>query len=370
MPDRHRVLDLAGGRPQGNVLAWTENSPWRKQHLHPDLYLDSTHTVLSAEDAKNQHWGMITDSSLSSTDDPLTSWMFHVPGDTKLSMLNLVGTHQSLALHAVKSSELPSPFSGVFGLLDNPRCQNISPYEQLLAGVRVLDLRFDIWVDPHGSEPKALFARHGNEIKGVLGANEGYSFLAVLLSLKLFLANNPTETVIVNISNEASSNGNAREFFEAFDNDFGGFYHGSNIIYKKIANRSMPNLLLDDVRGKIVVVTDDLQGHNGEYDRDCFSHPDSFYGKDTHADDAKLHDQSAYDRPKDEWTRKLQDCKENIEKAQYRQSSDIVFRTSWNMSKAAGDGRYNPVDFAQEALVAASLAVPQVLNERRLGLGT
>jgi len=80
-------------------------------------------------------------------------WMRNVPGDTRLTRLNLPGTHETQALfpmkrwrfaadgnnHKMQRMWLPLP-----GGTDNPICHDKPLYEQMCDGVRHFDLRLDV----------------------------------------------------------------------------------------------------------------------------------------------------------------------------------------------------------------------------------
>lgn len=234
--DQDRVLDVPFQLSGGGVTANTKRDPY--------------------DAAKIQHWLPLMDTKFHRSSNALATWMSNIPDDTKLSHMSLPGTHQSLALHGALSQGGNSHGRNLL-ISDNPRCQNRSPYEQLVDGIRVLDLRFDRWIDHNSGEKDCLFARHGNALGGLAGINEGYSLLAVLHTLKDFLLRYSRETVIVNLDRETNTDG----FFKAFDNDFSVFFRNSKFIWyhSNSAVPDMSTLKLGDVRGRAIIVSDFLQ---------------------------------------------------------------------------------------------------------------
>lgn len=175
-------------------------------------------------------------------------WMANVPGHMRMNHLNIVGTHESLALHGMLSqgeegSRLPKwvdnlmgPIGIGYGYIDNPRCQNRSPYDQLVDGVRYFDLRFDLFGDNN-----YLFACHGI-------ADMGYAFTAFLQCLQMFLNRYPRETVIVKVKHERDTLG----FHSAFHNDFDPFSH--LFLTNNQGKARLADLTLDECRGKAILV--------------------------------------------------------------------------------------------------------------------
>lgn len=114
--------------------------------LQPPRYLSDCLLEITGDIApehRNQLWSLVPDPRPKTKGT--ASWMSLVPDETRITMLNLVATHESLALHGVDRERADSSnyggMNGTGGYLDNPRCQNRSPYEQLVDGVRYLDCR-------------------------------------------------------------------------------------------------------------------------------------------------------------------------------------------------------------------------------------
>jgi hypothetical protein len=110
------------------------------------------------------------------------AWMGRLSDDLPLHHVNLPSTHQTLALHGISrvrpdlgwakdNDDLPRPWGPLPFFIDNPRCQDVSLWEQLQMGVRSLDIRLDLNKlpmlrrnDDGSSSEEAkyfLYARHG-----------------------------------------------------------------------------------------------------------------------------------------------------------------------------------------------------------------
>lgn len=114
-------------------------------------------------------------------------WMATAPDDWSLARLAIPGTHDTLT-HRID--------------LLGYRCQNAGLYEQLAAGVRYLDVRARVQVQPPSSSgdssPKA------NPL-GIYHASvyTGYEFADVAQTVFAFLEAHPSETVIMRLKEEA-----------------------------------------------------------------------------------------------------------------------------------------------------------------------
>jgi hypothetical protein len=221
--------------------------------------------------------------------------MSHVPDDTRLCQMSIPGTHQSLALHGLNKEGMAIP-RGDAGwtdsniplystldrvaewIRDNPRCQNRSTWEQLHEGIRVFDMRFDLWTSKDASY---LLARHGDSrvvddglewicekfpglrnlpgfqsLKSLLfevsaGVNEGYTLMAVMHSLKTFLSYNAGETVIIRVIRETWAN--EADFWRAFLKDVLPFHRAyPNLVYVNSKKTDMTKLTMGECRGKII----------------------------------------------------------------------------------------------------------------------
>jgi hypothetical protein len=170
--------------------------------------------------------------------DKTSEWMSHVPDDTFMSQLSIPGTHESLALR---------PKDLIVRDIDNPRCQSRSPYQQLQGGIRILDCRFDIFDQPD-PDLDCLYAYHGDA--GVTGAQQGYSCGAMLQSVRLFLTQNPDETVIVSIGDDPGKTSTDRQ--------------------TRLTPKHLNEYKLGDFRGRIVLVHKNSFTENWTASRDHF----------------------------------------------------------------------------------------------------
>ena len=151
------------------------------------------------------------------------NWMAGVDGEKYLYELSIPGTHDSGALHE-EWYEI-----GV-------QCQSLTIPEQLNAGVRYLDIRCrhlnNAFVIHHDA-----YYQHQN-------------FNDVLESVTSFLRANPSETVVMLVKPEYTSEGNTRTFaetFKAYQAEWETRY--PNIWY---VGTTVPKLV--DVRGRIVLL--------------------------------------------------------------------------------------------------------------------
>lgn len=115
----------------------------------------------------------------------LHCWMRNLKDATPLSALSIPGTHNSATCHKA----LPSV-----------RCQAVPPREQLLNGVRFFDVR----VQPEGdANNPALILVHGVFPISLTGSK----YLRELLDdVYAFLAENPSESVIMSLKREGTGN--------------------------------------------------------------------------------------------------------------------------------------------------------------------
>ncbi|CCG84730.1 protein of unknown function [Taphrina deformans PYCC 5710] len=103
------------------------------------------------------------------------TWMSAVPDETYLTEINLPGTHDS-------SARLGG---------DSYMCQSLSLIDQLILGVRFLDIRLD-------AHKGVLRCQHGSVYQQI-------DFSDVLNRVSKFLLHNPAETVVVKIQQEHST---------------------------------------------------------------------------------------------------------------------------------------------------------------------
>lgn len=158
-----------------------------------------------------------------------SGWMDWLPNDRRVSELTLPGTHDSMAWRP----NLPGA--------DITRTQTMNLYDQLMSGIRVLDIR--VKYDNGTSFP----VHHGVVY---LGADFG----DVLETIKKFLASNPTEAVFMRFSQEASSASDSemqRLFVKYYKKYQDIFYKGGS-----------QNPTVGEIRGKLVFISNVLSLNN------------------------------------------------------------------------------------------------------------
>ena len=163
---------------------------------------------------------------------PLHSWMREMPDNTKLFSLLLPGSHDSGTY--TLGRKLDIPFARIVYAV--AQTQSISIHEQLLHGVRALDIRLynDVGRDD-------LYVYHG-----IVSCD--ITFSDVMYDVRYFLEKNPYETVVMVIKDE---NQNA-------DNLIGWRVKMGKELqkYKDLFVETVNNLTtLGEVRGKVVLLT-------------------------------------------------------------------------------------------------------------------
>ena len=148
-----------------------------------------------------------------------SQWMKKLPQNALLSNLSIPGTHDSGALHNGLS----------FGFA---RCQTLTLREQLDSGVRFLDIR----------------CRHQRDrfhiYHGVI--NQHISFAQVIRVCEEFLVENPTETLLMSVKEESTSEEVTRDFQATFIAEIAPFK--ARWCIAKV------NPSVGEVRGRIVLV--------------------------------------------------------------------------------------------------------------------
>ena len=164
------------------------------------------------------------------------SWMSALPDDAYLSDLNIPGVHDAGTC-------------GIDPLIEasSYRCQQLYIDDLLNAGVRYFDIRLAMENTSNGHAMLAL--RHGNDTWGAMCRDRNNVTLMLEIVRQWvcdFLADHPSETVILQLKDETDNNDATKAAYEYFRdlascNDF--IYVGDG------APR------LSDVRGKIVLVS-------------------------------------------------------------------------------------------------------------------
>jgi 1-phosphatidylinositol phosphodiesterase len=153
-------------------------------------------------------------------DADLTDWMSLVDDATSITDMTIPGTHDSGAMH--------EPISG------SAKTQNLTISEQLNIGVRYLDIRLRHYED-------ALVVHHG-------AVYQHLNFDDVLTAATDFLVAHPTETILMEVSEEYEAYSNSRSFEETFvtyetNEQYSDFWWTHSYLPK-----------LGDVRGKVVLL--------------------------------------------------------------------------------------------------------------------
>ncbi|KAL9055324.1 MAG: hypothetical protein Q9162_003631 [Coniocarpon cinnabarinum] len=172
----------------------------------------------------------------------LHCWMRNFRDRTPLSALSIPGTHNSPTHHKA----LPSV-----------RCQAVSPRAQLLNGIRFFDVR----VQPEGDATNpALILVHGAFPISLTGPK----YLRRLLDdVYVFLAENPSETVIISLKREGTGSASDQDLARILHD----FYVAGADENKWHVDPSVPSL--GQTRGKVVLlrrfcVPDEYHGfHDG-----------------------------------------------------------------------------------------------------------
>ncbi len=148
-----------------------------------------------------------------------SDWMARLSGKAPLNELSLPGTHDSMSFYGG----------------DITQTQSMSLDNQLLAGVRVLDIRCRR-IDNKFAIHHGMVYQHAN-------------FDDVLQSVTRFLAAHPQETVLMRVSEEYTAANSSMDFasiFESYANDA----RYSQYIWRGNA----PDVRLGEVRGKLVIL--------------------------------------------------------------------------------------------------------------------
>ena len=163
------------------------------------------------------------------------NWMSKLKDEKKLSVINLPGTHDSAAYYMNRIS------------LNFARTQSLTITKQLEIGVRLLDIRI-IQSHKDTSEDEDIICCHGIcdcYISPNFGDNRKLTFKSVLLDVKTFLENNPSEGILFGtFLGRGSDDTMLIRAFHLFDK-----YVGNTSIKFK------PDLTIGDIRGKIVHYT-------------------------------------------------------------------------------------------------------------------
>lgn len=157
------------------------------------------------------------------------AWMSKLPDDKKIVLINLPGTHDSAS------------FNNLMGINRYAQCQSLNITEQLKIGVRKFDLRvvLDVFTDSLISCHGPAYCYYKDEKKKI----HFLLFEIILLEIKSFLEQNPTETVFFSID---SCFGNRYENIKAASEFF------EELIPEEMRVKFQRDLTLADTRGKFI----------------------------------------------------------------------------------------------------------------------
>ena len=180
----------------------------------------------------------------------LTDWMASLPDEWLISEINIPGTHESGTRHVIAAWDpISDPIANAIG-----SCQQYYINEQLVRGIRLLDIRIDgktgtysSMIDfkvVHGALADCTFA----------GLDEKLTFGYVLDWCYAFLDAHPKETVIIFVSPDR---GKDEEKYAAMETLKQGALGDPNCLYYT-AGDTIPTL--GEVRGKVVILDDFRDG--------------------------------------------------------------------------------------------------------------
>jgi len=148
-------------------------------------------------------------------------WMSELPDDRRLDEINMVGTHDSGAVHGG----------------DAVACQTMGIRDQLKMGVRVLDMRCH-------HKNNTLLIYHG-----VFDQKQtGREFMQQVVT---YLKDYPTETVLVRVKKEGDAEGCSHGFVQDFREQVFDFFEAQK---PGIFWKGGPMPTMKEVRGKVVIL--------------------------------------------------------------------------------------------------------------------
>ncbi|WP_440880692.1 phosphatidylinositol-specific phospholipase C [Tenacibaculum sp. C7A-26P2] len=152
-----------------------------------------------------------------------SKWMSQLFDSVKIEEISIPGTHNTCALYGGSIAE----------------CQSMNIQEQLKSGIRFMDIRCRL-IDQ-------VFTIHHGVIYQKINFGE------VIISLKKFLKENPSETVFIRVKKEYSDDVKDNDFIEVFEKYLDK--HGRHNFYvpKSSEEHNIPESL-GSVRGKIVII--------------------------------------------------------------------------------------------------------------------
>ncbi len=212
------------------------------------LFSLSNESVFGHDDGAYCH-----DSNIGTIGISKVDWMRRLPDDLHISELSIPGTHETMALYGVNPAGDVIEF--LMKILDSldiididieegygsevGKCQTAPLLVQLEAGIRAFDIRCRHIEDVFTIHHERLYqnATFGNDV------------LAVCRS---FLADHPSETIIMRVKKEWTEENCSRTFEETFLQEYWNPY---KYLFWDPSSSSYPdNPTLGEVRGKVVVL--------------------------------------------------------------------------------------------------------------------
>ena len=166
-----------------------------------------------------------------------SKWMSMVDDNTPINKMSIPGTHDTLTYH------LPYAVPPAYEMA---KCQKLNISEQMEAGCRFFDLRFN----------HELQGRHGNGAAyQAIDCKDGLN--KVMEAAKEFLSKNSEETLFMRMQLEGKKSESKAD--ETYKKNIEEIYEKyKDMFWENLNGSTFP--VLNDVRGKIVVL-DNLSGH-------------------------------------------------------------------------------------------------------------
>ncbi len=167
-------------------------------------------------------------------------WMSYLNDDVYIGDINIPGTHDAAAIRTnyFPSDLLPITAHSLYA------CHKTSILQQLNSGIRILDIRLRVNVDP-ATNAYTFSTCHGS-IGSLIRINEYEPFLTVLNTCATFLQTNPTECLIMTLK---------MDDWSSYENDAVNVLNALNAVltgYPVFVGGL--NSTLDDVRGRIFLL--------------------------------------------------------------------------------------------------------------------
>lgn len=171
------------------------------------------------------------------------NWMATIPSNTRLNMLTIPGAHNAASMDAS---------------YENAVCQELSIADLYSAGVRAFDIRPAYKYSSEPSKVEDLVIYHGISSCNV-------NFTDAITTLLNSVANS-TEAVIIVLNGADGMGTDYTTQWRSLIKDYLAGLAGD----EKIVSSLSSNMTLNDVRGKLVVLTRKPYGPDGDYYNPCY----------------------------------------------------------------------------------------------------